>query len=60
MNENMKGEETYVEKVIEVENMKTKIVERFQVKIEYIPATREINISRAICSLHSRGISALT
>ena len=33
MNENMKGEETYVEKVIEVENLKTKAVDRLQVKI---------------------------
>ena len=51
----MKGEDTFVEKVIEVENLKNKKTEQFQVKIQYVPATREINISRAICSLHSQG-----
>lgn len=49
MNENMKGEETFVEKLVELENLKTKVISQFKIKIQYVPATRELNISRAIC-----------
>lgn len=56
MNDKEKESETYVEKVLTIENEKTKIVHQFRVKILYKPSTREINLSRAICEIHSQGI----
>lgn len=50
-----KGENPRIDKIMHMQNFYTKVINEFKVKVEYIAASREINLSGALQQVHSQG-----
>lgn len=49
------GEHPRIDKIMQMHNFYTKAISEFKVRVEYVAASREINISNALQQVHSQG-----